>query len=82
MWGKKLGLEISHFKSGHKEARKRNGRQFSLGGEFSRLNIASLALASMDMTPVVWRPREELEALKHCCKLEQKCNCWMLRHSF
>ena len=55
--GKKLGLEISHFKSGHKEARKRNGRQFSLGGEFSRLNIASLALASMDMTPVVWRPR-------------------------
>ena len=54
--GKKLGLEISHFKSGHKEARKRNGRQFSLGGEFSRLNIASLALASMDMTPVVWRP--------------------------
>ena len=31
VWGKKFGLEISHFKSGHKEARKRNGRHFSRG---------------------------------------------------
>ena len=67
--GKKLGLEISHFKSGHKEARKRNGRQFSLGGEFSRLNIASLALASMDMTPVVWRPKEKIEVLNTVASL-------------
>ena len=37
--------------------------------EFSRLNIASLALASMDMTPVVWRPKEKIEVLNTVASL-------------
>ena len=40
-----------------------------LGGEFSRLNIASLALASMDMTPVVWGAKEKIEVLNTVASL-------------
>ena len=61
---KKPSLEISS----RNKAGKRNGRHLSRGGRrpfsgSSRLSIASVALESRDMTPVVWRPKEEIEVL-------------------
>ena len=66
--GKKLGLEISHFKSEQGEQEEKWAPLFSGRGRrpfsgLSRLSTASLALASMDMTAVVWRPKEDIEVL-------------------
>ena len=62
-----------HISSLNKE-RKRNGCHFSQFSGLSRLSIALLALASMDTTPVVWRPKEEIEVLDtdhwRCCMLD------------
>ena len=62
--GQAAGAKSSkfHISSLNKE-RKRNGCHFSQFSGLSRLSIVSVALASLDTTPVVWRPKEEIEVL-------------------